>query len=242
MPTKKTVIYRKTGNRNRNRKRYYKRYRNKKKYQKIETTLIRQPGVIVADRHFCKLRYTDQTSNLLSIASNYGLIRYYANNVFDANPLILTSSVPGFTELASLYERFRVRACKVKLTACNQEAFPVVVMTIPTNYDIAGSLSHPFLQELLDNPYCKYKALSAKGGQDKCTISNYITMERLFGTKNVKTDEAYAGYDSANPGIMGFMNLCVYSMNATNFTTASVPFEARMTYYVEFFQRKVLTT
>ena len=90
------------------------------KNNRIQSVVIRTPGVAVPDRMFVQLNYMDTTSRVLAAAGNpFGYIRYFSNGMFDANPLILTSPIPGFTELASLYEQYRVHSIKVSLRFCN---------------------------------------------------------------------------------------------------------------------------
>ena len=119
------------------------------KNNRIQSVVIRTPGVAVPDRMFVQLNYMDTTSRVLAAAGNpFGYIRYFSNGMFDANPLILTSPIPGFTELASLYEQYRVHSIKVSLRFCNQETFPSVVLIWPTDQDQSGLISQAYLQEM----------------------------------------------------------------------------------------------
>lgn len=223
------------------RKRGYKKRGGK--YTKIQTVRVRTPGVAVPDKMFVKLNYMDTTSRVLAAAGNpFGYVRYYSNGLFDANPLILTSAVPGFTELAGLYEQYRVHAVKMTLRFCNQEAFPSVVVTWPTDVDQTGLISQQYLQEMCGNAFARFKHLSAKGGMDKGAIVNYISHKKLIGTRNYNTDVNYAAFTNANPARLMFMNIGVYSMDGSNYTAANIPFEVRLTFYAEMFNRRQLTT
>lgn len=220
-----------------------KAYKGKKKYSKIQSLIVRQPGVVIPDRTFCKMMYTDTTSNLLATAGNtFGFIRYNANGLFDPNPLILTGTVPGFKAMSGLYERYRVRGCKIKVTFANQEAFPANVLIWPTTEDVSGSVSNVYLQEMLDNAFCRYKTVSAKGGMDRGVLSSYISFKKLAGTGNVITDKDYSATTSANPAVVLFWNIGTYSITATSFTAASIPFECRLTFYVEWYDRLTLSS
>lgn len=237
MPRRKNV---------KNRKRVYKKKNYKRKgtkYSRIQSVVVRQPGVIVPDRMFAKLHYMDSTSNRLATAGNpFGYLRYYVNGLFDPNPLILTSPVPGFKPIMQLYENYRVRGCKVTLTFNNGETFPSLVLIWPTDQDQAGSVSYQYLQEMVGNAYSKYKSISAKGGIDKGVLSAYISFKKLIGTANVLTSPDYVGTDSTNPAKLMFWNVGSYSLDGSNYTAASIPFECRMTFYCEFFNRRQLTS
>lgn len=226
------------------RKRYGRKRIAKKKANKIATVTIRQPGVVCADRYRVKLRYVDTTSNRVGTAgSSFGLVRYYANSLFDPNPLIFTTVIPGFKQLTTLYDRYRVKATKIVVRATNMEAFPVVVLVWPSFVDLTTSSSNQFFQEMLANPYVKWKMLSPKGGMDRCQLTNYISWQKYAGTKNVSTDVDYSALVSANPANLFYLNIAAYSVDNTNFTVnTSVVFESRLTFYSEFYERVTLSS
>jgi len=221
------------------------RHPNKKKskYSSIQSVRVKQPGVICPDRMFSKLHYMDTSSRILATAGNpFGYIRYTVNGLYDPNPLILTAAVPGFKPIMLLYENYRVRGCKITMRASNQEAFPTVIVVWPTDQDQAGSVSQVYLQEMCGNAYAKFKHVSSKGGMDKAEVSAYIGFRKLIGTSNYVTSPEYVGTDSTNPAKLMYWNLGCYSMDGSNYTSANVPFECRMTFYCEFFNRRQQTS
>lgn len=237
MPYKKRKIYR----RKKPRRKVYKK--KGRKYNRIQTSIVRQPGVVVPDRTFVKINYLDSTSSRLASPGNpFGYLRYYSNSIFDPNPLILTAIVPGFKPMMSLYENFRVRGCTIRLTFSNMENFPVLVLVWPTDQDQSGIVNYQYLQEMVGNAFCRYKSLSAKGGIDKATIKMYISFKKLIGTSNVLTSPEYAGNDSSNPSKLMYWNIGSYTLDGSSFTAASIPFECRLTFYTEFFNRRQLTS
>lgn len=213
------------------------------KNNRIQSVVIRTPGVAVPDKMFVQLNYMDTTSRVLAAAGNpFGYIRYFSNGMFDANPLILTSPIPGFTELAALYEQYRVHSIKVSLRFCNQETFPSVVVIWPTDQDQSGLISQSYLQEMCGNAFAKYKQVSSKGGLDAGEINFYLSHKKLIGTKVYNTANEYSAFVTANPARLTYVNVGCYSMDNSNYTAANIPFEVRLTYYAEFYNRKQLTT
>lgn len=220
-----------------------KGYKKRSKYNKIQSVVVRTPGVVVADKTYVKLHYMDTTSRVLAAPANpFGYIRYFANGLFDANPLILTSLVPGFTELATLYEQYRVHGAKITVRFVNQEAFPSVVVVWPTDQDQSASINQQYLQEMCGNYFARFRHLSSKGGMDRASITNYISFKKLIGTRNYNTDLNYSSLVSTNPLKLMYWNIGTYSMDNSNYTAANVPFECRITFYAEFFNRKQLTS
>lgn len=219
----------------------HRRQKKGKKFTRLTTTIVRQPGVVVADRTFLKMEYTDTTSTLLGAAgATFGYIRYQMNNAFDPNPLILTASVAGFNEMAALYERYRVRGCAIQLNCCNQMDFPVNVLVWPTTDDQSTVITQAYLQAMLSNAFCRYRCLSAKGGMDRCTIKNYISVKKLVGSNYPKYDDSFQALTSTGPTKPVFWNIGSYSLAGPVYTAGSIPFECRLVLYIEFFDRRQL--
>lgn len=222
-------------------KKVYRRRRvhKKKKMNKIQTLKLRMPGTICPDRYLVKLRYIDETSSTLAApGAAYGYIRYFLNGLYDPNPLILTAPVQGFKELASMYSNYRVNGSKLNLVISNMESFPVMIVLIPTNYDLTTYLtSADKVRTLIGNPYCKYRVLSAKGGIDKSSMSTYISSSKILGSNKVKFEDSYTGTNSSNPTSLQYWNIACYALGGQNFTASGVLFETRITYYAQWFNR-----
>lgn len=225
--------------------RYRKRYNKRKgKYNKMQSVIVRQPGVIVPDRMFTRLNYLITDQSQLATTNNYGYLRYHANGLFDPSPLVFTAPVPGFKPIMELYENFRVRGCMIRVSFCNLEPVLASVVNIwPTDQDQAlVANTQQYLQEMNANAYARYRTISPRGGIDRTVLKAYIGFKKLIGTKTVITDEAYTGSASANPTKLFYWNIGSYTMDASNYTTAGVRIEVKLTYYAEFFNRRQLTS
>ena len=213
----------------------------RKKYSKIQSLKVRQPGAIVPDRLFMKMMYIDTTSNNLAIVgSTFGYFRYNANGLFDPNPIILTGNIAGFVELSALYARYRVRGCSIRLNTMNQLDQPVNIVIWPSNEDPATLITNTYLQGICAQPYSKYRSLSAKGGSDRTTLKGYMSTKKVVGSTSPGFEQNYAGTSLANPTDLWFWNIASYSITNTAYVAAGVPFECRVTMYVEWYERKVL--
>lgn len=238
MPLKRKTYKKKAYRRKRYVKKGYKR-----KNTSISSVKIKQPGVIAADRYFVKLRYVDTTSSKIGVnGNNFGYFRYIGNSVFDPNPLLLSTNVPGFKELSLMYFQYRVSGAKLQVTCANMENFPVIVLIWPTTVDQAGVVSNVYLQGMIGNPYVRFKILSAKGGMDKCILKSYISWKKLLGQKTISTDQDYGANVTGNPLNLMWWNFGAYTLDAGNFTTAAVQFEARVQFYTQFYNRVQLQT
>lgn len=221
-----------------------RRPRKKSKYTKIQTTIVRQPGVVVPDRMYMKMTYVDVSSTLLgTVGSQYGYYRYRMNDIYDPNPLILTPNVVGQKEMATLYERYRVSGCAIHLIGSNQMDIPVNIVIWPSTDDQATLVStSQYIQQMIGNAFSQYRQISSKGGMDRFSLKNYVSCKKLVGSLQVKYDDGYAALSGASPSIPLYWNIASYSLAGFNYTSGTIPFEARLTFYVEWYDRRTLTT
>lgn len=228
--------------RNRHRKGKKGRKRvQRRKYAKPQALTIRSPGAIMPDHLFTKMMYVNTfTTPLGNSTSQFGFVRWRANGLQDPDPLLLSGSVPGFNEFAAFYRFYRVRACKATVTVINQEVFGSVVMLFPTNYDVATSLSTGFLNDMIANTYCRHRIISSKGGMDRITLKNYITTTKISGSSTSKFDDNFASLILTIPTKLWYMNLACYTLAGENYTSAGLPYEIKLTYYVEWYDRNTL--
>lgn len=150
-----------------------------------------------------KLRF-----NILAQMINIGATissRRWSSNAFDVDPLLLSTAMAGFAEWAAFYEQFRVTDFTSRVTISNNETFPVLVLHGYSKDDVGlNGLSLNFS----GNPFFVEKMISAKGGMDRHTFVTQRSLVEIAGTKEVLTDDRYAGFTSgAAPSRLCFMNL-----------------------------------
>lgn len=98
--------------------------------------------VVVIPRHLgwaprrlrCSLRYS-----LTGITNNVGLVytnrRYIPTYVYDVDPNLGNTAVPGLAEYGAIYRLYRVRGSQVTVTFSNKEVFPITCYVCPVNTD-----------------------------------------------------------------------------------------------------------
>lgn len=222
----------------------YKKYKKRKgNYTNVQTLMVRTPGAIVPDKLMCKLMYTDTATNILgsSTSNSYGWVGYRINDLYDPNPLILSGRVPGFVELQTLYRKYRVVASSIKIVGSNMMDIPCNILIWPSVADQTSLVgSNNYLQEMISNPFVKYKSISAKGGQDKFYLKNYISVKKLIGDASLANEDIYTGGLTTDEPLTTFWNVASYSLNGSNYASPWIPFECRITFYCQFFSRQTL--
>jgi hypothetical protein len=147
-----------------------------------------------------KLAYQPNKTAINAAASTCG-IRFYANGAYDVDPVLGSTTMPGFTTFigtsstTGLYNYYRVIRTSYDLTICNNEAFPVRVYTGYTNTDpgTTGNLQLP------GNPMFKSALISAKGGNDRVRFRDTKNIATILGSSGVETEDNFRGTYTANP-------------------------------------------
>ena len=75
---------------------------------------------------------------------------------------------------------------------------------------------------------------------DRQTLTVYMSTKKLIGSKMVNLDDSYQALVNTNPQQMWYWNVAVYSLAGQTFTAQrGVQFEARLTFYTEFYDRQI---
>nr|WAE42300.1 MAG: capsid protein [Cressdnaviricota sp.] len=237
-----------------------KRFFRKKK-QRISTLVMRKPGDYMPERFMCKLRYYDSASSLqYSPTPDYASVVYKMNSVYDPDPIVLSGAVPGFTELAAFYSAYRVVGFGYKVTfnnASEQNIWPYCPYTVfcgPYNIYNTSSTAPPTaissnsssLYQFINSVNVKKKMLGVQySGKDTQTISGFVNLKKQLGVKQYDYDPNYAAPVNGEPVNRMWFFIGAYYNGGLPPSSANLIYivlDITFTYYVEFFQRKTLTS
>jgi len=168
------------------------------------------------------LRFTAPAATLLSPWS----LEY----IVLTNPNIFTgvsTPVPGYTELAGLYRKYRVRSGSLLYSMQNNEAFGVEMFSCPVNF-LPSLTTDP--TRYLSMGGAKTRLISPKTGMDHGTVRTNASIARFGGSANTTVEDAYVGTsDNSSPPadnlyfIYGFMTNGLATVSpALNVITVSV--------------------
>nr|WAE43146.1 MAG: capsid protein [Cressdnaviricota sp.] len=256
MPRKRT---RKPSRSRRRTRRTTRGFRRRK--SRITTMVMKKPGDYMPERFMCKLRYWDNTTGLSNTSTPYfANYTYKMNSAYDPDPAVGSGAIPGFTELAAFYTTYRVVGFAYKVTfnnASEQSTWPYAPYTIYcgayNTYNTSSvtppsavSVNNSSVYNLCTNPYFKKKMLGVQySGKDTQTISGFVSFKKLLGLKSYDYDPFFEGNTNGEPNNkIWFVIGAVY--NGTQTLSASnelyIPLDFTFTYYIEFYQRKNLTS
>jgi len=114
----------------------------------------------------------------------------FRTEMFDIDTSFGTTACPGFTELSTLYARYRVLSWSYKFSFSNLEAFPMTLLTGFSNSNIGtASLGITYA----GNPLFKCAELGDRIGNGIKTLRGRASVVKIVGTKQPLYDDLYTG-------------------------------------------------
>lgn len=215
-----------------NRNRYRRKKRNKM------TTVVIPRNRVQPDRLFVKLAYND--IKLLQSLVGSGIEHVYrANSCFDPDFTGTGEQPNGYDQWSNFYNRYRVHASKIEVK------FIVTNTTTPDNaigVSVTPSSESGVLgifEDYIGNAYSKWEVVGPNTGSSRADINNYVSISKFQGKPGVKYDDVNTALVTANPARQTFWHIFAQTMNTGSGTT-NIRYITRITYYVEFFDRKSL--
>lgn len=136
----------------------------------------------------------DKVALMNNVGSNYANIRFEPTYAYDVDPTVGSTAMPGFTELAGVYRKYRVIGFKASLKVSNAESFPLTLYAGPTNSDPGANTIN--YNNYLPNKAIKKVVLSAKGGRDAASINDRVTVANFGGASNLSIEDGYSALTS----------------------------------------------
>lgn len=162
-------------------------------------------------------------------------IRYTPNGTYDVDPVLGSTSTPGFTEWMALYNYYRVIKVQYELDIANNESVPVRAYVGFTNSD-PGTVGSTFLP---GNPLYKSKLLAGKGGIDVHRFRDVKTVSTVVGTTGVETEDNYRGTVATNPVDLIYLEAAGNTING-GFLAAGLTVSGSVRMFIRFYDPKIL--
>lgn len=148
------------------------------------------------------------------------------------------------------FENYRVLGLKYKIigsaSAGSTANFTASWVGFAPFWSDSGSSTITTINDLghaIQKPYFKWKPLNfAQAGAPYTVLKGYVPVVKFRGTKNVLTEDDYAGTVSAlgtfsNPAILSQFNIMMALLNGGAYSGTSMTFQGlvQVTYYVQWF-------
>jgi len=173
-----------------------------------------------------------------NVGLTYATIRFRPSSAYDIDPILGSTSIPGFNEFANFYGRYRVLMSKIKVHFSNLEKVPVNVYIWPTNYDLGAN--YVFLAASISSPFAKHGIVSSRTGNDYKVLSNRMRTDEIFGTDEVLTDDNFGAVINNSPANNWYWNVGIWSPVAA--LEAGVMTSIEIDIQVQFTERFSLTS
>jgi hypothetical protein len=159
----------------------------------------------------------------------------YRSSAFDPDPSLGTGAIPGFAELANLYNHYLVRSMGLSLEIYNQDVNAYILGVWPSNVlQSVNSLLASDVIEFASNPGSVRAIMpTANGGMNNRKHFVKATGLKLFG-RQFLTDLDYASGTSTNPVLPYGINIGFTVGSGANIAFPPIV-SAAVTYEIEFF-------
>jgi len=154
--------------------------------------------VVVIPRHLgwaprrlrASLRYS-----LTGITNNAGFVytsrRYIPTYVYDVDPSLGSTAVPGLAEYGGIFRLYRVRGSQVKVTFSNKEVFPVTCYICAVNTD--PGLNTANYSYYLSNRLSKQRVVGPLTGNGIAILTDAQTTGDFAGIPDTQQLDTYCG-------------------------------------------------
>jgi len=163
--------------------------------------------------------------------------RFRPTSPRDVDPLLGSTSTPGFSEWVNFYGMARVVSYTYSWDVVNKETFPMLAIVVNTNTDpgIAGYGSQ------MGNPVTQKHLISGSaGGPCRYTFRGRHKIVDIVGSGSPELDDSYAALTTTDPINNTFIGLGIDGIGNT--LTNGVTFLLKLTIWVRFYERKLLTS
>lgn len=193
-----------------------------------------------------KLRYVDIVNTSFSL-NTFKPIVYRINSPY--SPLGIHSpgiqdAVAGYSVMAKMYQFYRVNAAKVvvdvqvldnRYNNAGRANSVIGTLSFEAQPDAAPPYDLPTTLQTTGNPFCVWD--TATGSNDsRVHLENYVKLEKLLGSKQLKYDDNYASSTSGSPSSIMEARLTFAVPTAGTFApNLTCSMIASVDFYVEFY-------
>jgi hypothetical protein len=164
-------------------------------------------------------------------------VRYRPTAVYDVDPVLGSTSTPGFSEFAAFYQFYRTHSYSYEIDVVSKETFPMLAIVTNSNVD-PGTTG---IGTYMGNPYTESTLLSGNAG-GPCTkrfVGRYRIVD-VVGSIAPETDDSFASLVNTVPTNNTFVTLGIDGIGST--ITNGVTYLLKIRMGVRFYERKILAT
>jgi len=181
-------------------------------------TVIRSPERVMPDEMDVVLGYP--IAGQLAAAVTTIAKVWTPNAPYDVDPVLGSTSTPGFAEWATLYTYYRVFKYRVELEMCNLDTTPTSVYFVHVNEN-PGTVGTSYL-DYAAQAYCSHDMVGNSTGFNKLRYRKTINCAKLLGSVSIETADSTRSLTNAVPADLLFFAIGLRSPASTNLTNGCV--------------------
>ncbi len=197
----------------------------------VPSTKLRYRDIIVPDRMYTRLCYDFNNYPILSAGAT-GSLLIAGNSCFDPDKTGVGHQPLGFDQFVGFYNRYRVHKSEITVELISATLGCHIVVTPTTT-----SSAPPDLTTALESPYTMSMPISSSVFKNVKTRK--ISTRKIWGMHSITQDDLYQAVYSADPVRLWLWKMMAETLDGAS--SATVRVNIRVTYYVEFFERSVLS-
>jgi len=202
-----------------------------RKYKMVYFKDILPPSLVT------KLKYI-VARPLINVGINTASIQLNANGIFDVDPSLGSTAVPGFVEWTALFKKYRVVRVKSTCTFVNRESFPVL---INLGFDRIFYSANAKVIGYFAGAMQKRKILQASPGPG-VTLSMTQTAMSMIGDLEGESSANWSGDSGANPSNLFHTSIAATCSNIGAVFVLGLVMEWTCEFDVEFYQPRNLSS
>lgn len=175
-----------------------------------------------------------QTSLLTSGVNPYATKVFRPNAAYDVDPLLGSTATAGFSELAGIFQYYRVITYRYEVEFVNEQTFPVQAIVLNTNINPGTGT----IQGYAGNQWCQIHLLSGNaGGPCKHVFKGRHNVGQIVGSAEVEMDDNYASVVNTVPTNTVWLSVSADSGIAGNILSTGVLILVKIWMFIRFFER-----
>jgi len=162
--------------------------RNPKRNIGSGIVLYKAPRTMMPEEFTTNLKYIVQ-----DVVANNGNTKAsikFRTEAYDVDPALASTAMPGFTEFAAFYQRYRALEIGYKFSAANQEG---INMTVIHGFSILTIASGSLNIEYAGNPLFQTSVLGPLTGNNTRIFQDSKPVWKIAGTRQALYDDLYTG-------------------------------------------------
>jgi hypothetical protein len=210
-----------------------KHKKHSRKQKRGKSRNVRVTPIESADSLSVRLRYPIRGT--LATAGTVISKRYTPNGAYDVDPVLGSTSTPGFAEYAALYTYYRVQKFRVHVTVSNLDNLSISLYSVVSNTDpgTAGTNYYDYAQSAMGKTFELAPFYSGRG---TATINQTVSVPKLLGMSTAQAD-SFRSVTTSIPTDLVYWGFGIYSNAGTNFANG-VGFTGYIEMHVRFYSRQ----